>query len=119
MSLCVLHTIVNSILGRSSGLPRVQHDLYLRYVNQAAGSSTSAGEMVFRAIFETCPFVDELERRGRNLGDSLSTERSLQRLQQWSKDLPEQLWKRSEISGPVLMSTDREMYIFENRQENI
>ena len=66
--------------------------------------------MALQATFDICPFMDELEHKEYN-HDTTSTEKFLQRLQQWSKALPQELRRSTEVSSSVRASTDSELYV--------
>ena len=106
----MLDSIVNSILGRNSGLPGVQHDTRLKEVGQSCHEQNSGREISLQATFDLCPFLDELERKESHQ-DTSSTESLLQRLQQWSKALPPQLRSSTDISSPGTVPADRELYV--------
>ena len=109
-SLRVLDTIVNSILGRSSGLPGMLHpDKRLDSLRSPSGEiRQDTRQTAVQAIFSICPFMDELERKVCRQ-DMASTENFLQRLQKWSKALPEELRTGVEVNSSTL--TDRELVV--------
>lgn len=69
-----------------------------------------AREMSLQAIFDMCPFMDELERKVCRQ-DMASAENFLQRLQKWSKALPEELRTSTEANLVTSISVNREMFI--------
>lgn len=107
----MLDTIVNSILGRAGGLPALNQDLRPRRLShQIYDTAESGREKAIQAIFDICPFMDELEQKECNQ-DTASTEGFLHRLQEWSKALPQELRRSTEVDGPMSATIDSEVYI--------
>lgn len=66
--------------------------------------------MALQAAFDICPFLDELERKGCKQ-DMASAENFLQRLQKWSKALPEELRSSTEMKSFNSSTSDRPFFI--------
>ena len=109
-SLRVLDTIYDSILGRPGSLPTAISEHRLRHISHACESLESPREIALQAIFDLCPLMDELEKKD-CIQDVSSTENFLQRLQQWSKTLPEELRQNTETIVPSSSTNDRELVV--------
>lgn len=109
-SLRVLDTIYDSILGRTGSLPAAVDEARLRRISQANVSLDSPRQVALQATFDLCPFMDELEEK-HCTQDTSATELFLQRLQQWSKALPQELRQGTQGVGPSSMRSDRELFL--------
>ena len=109
-SLRVLDTIYDSILGRSGSLPAAINEHRLKRISQACGNLESPREVALQAIFDLCPLMDELEQK-HCIQDVSSTENFLQRLQNWSKTLPQELRQNTEAVVSSSTTTDRELVV--------
>lgn len=67
-------------------------------------------ETAVQAIFSICPFMDELESKVCRQ-DMASTENFLQRLQKWSKALPEELRTGTDYKSSTSTLTDSELVV--------
>lgn len=108
-SLRVLDTIYNSILGRTGSLPGAFDEPRLRRISLSCGDHDGSRQLALGAAFDLCPFMDELEQK-HCIQDTSAAEGFLQRLQQWSKALPQELRRSTEIVSPSSMTTDRELF---------
>lgn len=103
--------IVNSILGRYSGSPSSrQEERFLHTLSQSIGGASGIRSAAMQATFDICPFMDELERSGGSRSKE-SAENFLERLQGWSKALPQELrrWTGSSPSANAMI--DQEHYL--------
>ncbi len=73
------------------------------------GCLDSPRQVALQATFDLCPFMDELEEK-HCIQDTPSTENFLQRLQQWSKALPQELRQGTHDVVPFSITTDRELF---------
>ena len=103
---------MNSILGRSSGLPGIlQPDSRLDDVSSCSQDvDETARGRALQAIFNICPYLDELEQKNCRQ-DVTAAENFLQRLQRWSKSLPGDLRSGTEVNVVRSSTADREMFL--------
>lgn len=103
--------IVNAILGRYSGSPSSrQEERFLHTLSQSIGDTSSIRSMAIQATFDICPFMDELERSGGSRSKE-SAENFLERLQGWSKALPQDLRRWTGSSPTATAMIDQERYL--------
>lgn len=110
-TLRILDSVYNSILGRGGTAKAAKYDeRRLTHFFGSVPNSPSDHQAAVDAMFSICPFLDELEHNGSEQSVA-SLESFLHRLQQWSKNLPDELRRYSGNPSTRDRTATRELYL--------